>query len=136
MSDIVERLQAANEWMRAPDWNGDLELVSWLNRRPAGGFQAAIDEITHLTAEVERLTGERDRQYDYNAGQIVKQAALEAENERLRAALVRWLDAINDKRAFEHHHPDDLGKEWSRLREAVDLAEDNARAALSGDKHE
>jgi hypothetical protein len=55
MSDIVERLQAANEWMRAPDWNDDLELVSWLHRRPAGGFQAAIDEITRLTAEVERM---------------------------------------------------------------------------------
>lgn len=56
MSDIVERLQAANEWMRAPDWNDDLELVSWLNRRPAGGFQAAIDEITRLTADNKRLT--------------------------------------------------------------------------------
>jgi len=55
MSDIVERLQAANEWMRAPDWNEDLELVSWLNRRPAGGFQAAINDITRLTAENEKL---------------------------------------------------------------------------------
>jgi hypothetical protein len=54
MSDVVERLQAANEWMRAPDWNDDLDLVSWLHRRPAGGFQGAIDEITRLTAEVER----------------------------------------------------------------------------------
>jgi hypothetical protein len=120
MSDIVERLQAANEWMRAPDWNDDLDLVSWLHRRPAGGFQGAIDEIIRLTAEVEQ-----------NAIDLEE---YRRDVERLRAALVRWLDAINDKRAFEHHHPDDLGKEWSRLREAVDLAEDNARAALSGDK--
>jgi len=55
MSDVVERLQAANEWMRAPDWNDDLDLVSWLHRRPAGGFQGAIDEITSLTAENEKL---------------------------------------------------------------------------------
>ncbi len=61
---------------------------------------------------------------------------LTAENEKLKAALVRWLDAVNDKRAFEHHQPDNLGKEWARLRKAFDLAEDNARAALSGDKHE
>jgi hypothetical protein len=80
------------------------------------------DTITRLTAEVEQ-----------NAIDLEE---YRRDVERLRAALVRWLDAINDKRAFEHHHPDDLGKEWSRLREAVDLAEDNARAALSGDKHE
>ena len=40
-----------------------------------------------LRAEVERLTVERDRQYDQNAEQITRIAALEAENERLRAAL-------------------------------------------------
>jgi hypothetical protein len=53
----------------------------------------AADTITRLTSEMKRLTGERDRQYDYNAGQIVKQAALEAENETLRAALqgVLWM---------------------------------------------
>jgi hypothetical protein len=56
---------------------------------------------------------------------------LTAENKKLKAALVRWLDAVNDKRALEHHQPDNLGKEWSRRRQAVDLAEDNARAALS-----
>lgn len=41
-------------------------------------------QITALRAEVERLTGERDRQYDQNAEQIIRIAALEAENERLK----------------------------------------------------
>jgi len=83
MSDIVERLQAANEWMRAPDWNDnldDLELVSWLNRRPAGGFKAAIDEITRLTAEVERL-----RSLTVVQESLIRK--FEAANEKLRAAL-------------------------------------------------
>lgn len=44
-------------------------------------------QITALRAEVERLTGERDRQYDQNAEQIIRIAALEADNEKLRAAL-------------------------------------------------
>jgi len=66
---------------------------------------------------------------------IVEHAAREAEklaedNQRLRAALVRWLDAVNDKYAFEHHQPDNLGKEWKRVREAVNLAENNASAVL------
>ena len=43
--------------------------------------------LASLRAEVERLTGERDRQYDQNAEQIIRIAALEAENEKLRAAL-------------------------------------------------
>ena len=102
-------------------------------------------QITRLTAEVERLTVEVQISYaeglhdgDENGSKIKRAFVekLEAENEKLRAALLRWLDAVNDKRAFEHHQPDNLGKEWVRLREAVDLAEDNARAALSGDKHE
>ena len=68
MSDIVERLQAANEWMRAPDWNDDLDLVSWLHRRPAGGFQGAIDEITRLTAENKKLkAGLRECEAELNA---------------------------------------------------------------------
>ena len=77
-------------------------------------------------------------QYDIANGHLITSAPdmadtitrLQAEVERLRAALNQWLDALNDKRAFEHHHPDNLGKEWARLREAVDLAEDNARAVL------
>ena len=65
---------------------------------------ALTDEITRLRAdiisykignkdlqdhctEVERLTAERDRQYDQNTEQITRIAALEAENERLLAAL-------------------------------------------------
>jgi hypothetical protein len=85
--------------------------------------EAQADTITRLTAEV------RVRQTIVEEARDERDAAL-AEMEKLRAALGRWLDAVNDKRAFEHHQPDNLGKEWSRLREAVDLAEDNARAAL------
>ena len=47
----------------------------------------AADEITRLRAEIERLTAERDRQYDQNTEQITRIAALEAENEKLRKAL-------------------------------------------------
>lgn len=49
--------------------------------------------ITEAADEIERLTGERDRQYDYNCGQIVRIASLEAEIERMRAALMILKDA-------------------------------------------
>jgi hypothetical protein len=98
-------------------------------RHPYDGIYCRDETIRLQDTEIGRLRS-----------MIVVQEAIirwdEAEIEKLRAALVRWLDAVNDKRAFEHHQPDNLGKEWSRLREAVDLAEDKARAALSGDKHE
>ena len=120
MSDIVERLRHCSE-------NCGDEYLRELTGK-------AADTITRLTAEIEKLKAD----LAFADAQCVKVEGLflgtHKENEKLRAALVRWLDAINDKRAFEHHHPDDLGKEWSRLREAVDLAEDNARAELSGDK--
>jgi hypothetical protein len=90
-------------------------------------FESAI--VRTLEADNARLTAE-------NYLLAHDRDGCAAENEKLRAALVRWLDAVNDKRALEHHQPDNLGKEWVRLREAVDLAEDNARAELSGDKHD
>jgi hypothetical protein len=96
-------------------------------RHPYDGIYCRDETIRLQDAEISRLRS-----------MIVVQEAIirwdEAEIEKLRAALVCWLDAVNDKRAFEHHQPDNLGKEWSRLREAVDLAEDKARAVLSGDK--
>ena len=61
------------------------------------GYETAKEEYRPLLiaaeAEVERLTAERDRQYDQNAEQITRIAALEAENEKLRAALsgVLWM---------------------------------------------
>jgi len=120
MSDIVEDLM-----MRRAD--GTLF-------NPSG--PTAADTITRLTAGVEGLKRQIAEWVDAGGeAHSVIQRQME-DRAKLRAALGRWLDAVNDKRAFEHHHPDDLGKEWSRLREAVDLAEDNARAALSGDKHE
>lgn len=82
------------------------------------------DTITRLEAEVERL----------RSMTVVQETLIrntEVENERLRVAITAWLDAINDLCAFEHHQPDNLGKEWKRLREAIELAEDKARAALT-----
>jgi FtsZ-binding cell division protein ZapB len=79
--------------MRAPDWNDDLELVSWLSRRPAGGFQAAIDEITRLTAEVEWHKKNSDKWQDTQAAHLREVARLTAENEKLRAALRVWCEA-------------------------------------------
>ncbi len=56
---------------------------------------------------------------------------LKASHAELLAALKRWLDAVNDKRAFEHHQPDNTGREWKRLLEECDFAEDAARAAIT-----
>ena len=56
---------------------------------PAETIYMLRRELAAKDAEIERLTGERDRQYEYNVGQIAKQAELEAEIERLREALVR-----------------------------------------------
>jgi uncharacterized small protein (DUF1192 family) len=73
--------------------NASTELVTRLRKGAdfewdTVAMQEAADTITRLTAEVERLTGERDRQYDYNAELIAKYAALEAEVERKDAALL------------------------------------------------
>jgi hypothetical protein len=54
------------------------DLVERLRERKL--FKGAADEI-------ERLTGERDRQYDKNCEQIIRIASLEAEIERLRNAV-------------------------------------------------
>jgi hypothetical protein len=74
--DIIERLR-------------QLE-VNELSTHPLGMLDEAANEIEQnridleeYRLDVERLTGERDRQYDYNVEQIAKQAALEAENEKL-----------------------------------------------------
>lgn len=90
--------------------------------------------IAALRAEVERLTGERDRQYDQNAEQIIRIAALEAENERLKKeALFTAISVLPEKDADNE-----------RLRAALrEIAEENigntaaisvyiARAALEG----
>ena len=61
-----------------PDENG--EWVRYIDH-----FQRIAD----LAAEVERLTGERDRQYEFNAAQITKHAELEATNETLKGAASR-----------------------------------------------
>jgi hypothetical protein len=103
MSDVVERLLKDSDSHYEVARSADMRPEDTLNWEHGQNCQEAADTITRLTAE----------------------------NKKLKAALVRWLDAVNDKRALEHHQPDNLGKEWSRRRQAVDLAEDNARAALS-----
>jgi predicted nucleic acid-binding Zn-ribbon protein len=51
-------------------------------------YRAETDaEAERMDAEIATITGERDRQYDYNIEQIAKQAALEDEVARLREAL-------------------------------------------------
>lgn len=57
---------------------------------------ADCEQCAALRAEVERLTAERDRQYDQNAEQITRIAALEAENEKLRAALYKICNGPRD----------------------------------------
>jgi hypothetical protein len=78
MTDIVQRLRADGETVETLKAKGHWGSVTMLEQDA---------EIARLREDVERLTGERDRQYDYNAESIFKYAALEAENERLRAAL-------------------------------------------------
>jgi hypothetical protein len=56
-------------------------------------------------AENERLTAERDRQYDQNTEQITRIAALEAENEKLRAAIEPFALALAGNWS---HQPDNL----------------------------
>jgi hypothetical protein len=91
---------------------------------------AQKDTITRLTAEVERLTGERDRQYDYNVEQIAKQAALEAENEKLRAALRECEAELNAyyrmKYPGDHPHSQkELAKAMASNPATVALKENN-----------
>jgi hypothetical protein len=77
----------------------------------------AADEITRLRAEIERLTAERDRQYDQNTEQITRIAALEVENEELRAALCPLAGVFL--------YPDDLGFEASSdIKEDLDWDDD------------
>lgn len=80
MTDIVEKLKDACVIDRHYGKSVTLTL-------DYDDYMEAADLITALRAENERLTGERDRQYDQNAEQIIRIAALEAENEKLRAAL-------------------------------------------------
>jgi uncharacterized small protein (DUF1192 family) len=98
----------------------------------------AADTITRLTEEVERLTGERDRQYDYNAGQIVKQAAFEAEVERKDAALKQAGTGLNaglfQYAARDIHGnivPGDGQYPWIR---AMQIGLDSVTAALSASR--
>jgi len=124
MSDIVERLQAANEWMRAPDWNDDLELVSWLNRRPAGGFQAAIDEITRLTAEIEKLKAD----LAFADAQCAKVEGLflgtHKENEKLRAALLVARKYVLVQSCELSLMPEDAARDLDVIDEALEEDDD------------
>ena len=112
MSDIVDRLRSVTDLQRETErssYEQDDQLAL-----------EAADTITRLTAEIEQNRTDLE-EYRLDV-------------ERLRAALLRWLDAVNDKYAFKYHQPDNLGKEWERVREAVNLAEDNASAVLLGSK--
>lgn len=88
-------------------------------------MQDREDTITRLRSEVERLTGERDRQYDQNAEQITRIAALEAEVERLRRCLSKqpntymivYEDGDHERLA---RAACDLQDEVERLREALE----------------
>lgn len=83
MSDIVERLR-----FRAEE---NYEMLGNIHEP----LLEAADEITRLRAENERLTAERDRQYDQNAEQVIRIAGLDAENEKLRAALHEAADELD-----------------------------------------
>lgn len=55
---IKERLAAAYEWMREPDYAEHFsvnDLLKWANRRDVGAHRDALAEIERLEAEVARL---------------------------------------------------------------------------------
>ena len=130
--DEITRLTSEAAWARGAAEQAERQIEEahkaipahcW--RDPPKGRAWTIGEaITSLAAENEKL-----RSLTVVQESLIRKS--ETANEKLRAALVRWLDAVNDKYAFERHQPDNLGKEWERVREAVNLAEDNARAALT-----
>jgi hypothetical protein len=72
MTDIVERLR---KWGDADKFPNPIQVINQFREER---FEAAN--------EIERLRGERDRQYDMNVSLI-------AENQKLRAALLSWYDA-------------------------------------------
>lgn len=112
----IARLRAENE-----------RLKEQLESPFMDGYETAKEEYRPLLiaaeAEVERLTAERDRQYDQNAEQITRIAALEAENERLRAALKPFANLT-----IKGDEPDVWAKKFPRFFELITTA----RAALEG----
>lgn len=86
MADWSRLLSLARKGAEADALRAEVERLSgeWANNPLTHQLMAHADTGW---AKTKRLTGERDRQYDQNAEQIVCIAALEAEAERLRAAL-------------------------------------------------
>lgn len=125
MTDIVERLRIRAQWEFAAKEHNPEDHIDW----------QAADEI-------ERLTDERDRQYDYNCGQIVRVASLEAEIERLRKALKPFAKAaVVFDEEFRSTNAPRTGAwySWNRMANGKELnveltVEDlrEARAALEG----
>lgn len=60
-------------------------LVEQLRLQCASGPEQSV-----LACYIDRLRGERDRQYEQNAAQIVRIAELEQEIDRLRQNRVAW----------------------------------------------
>lgn len=52
-------------------------------------------ENQRLSEELEKAKGERDRQYEYNAGKISEYAVLEQQNQALREGLERLVSYVN-----------------------------------------
>lgn len=60
MSDIVEQIESAQEWMRKPDWAETFsfgDIVDWINDRPTHILPAAAAEIIQLR----EIIAEKDR---------------------------------------------------------------------------
>ena len=51
-------------------------------------------ELDDLRRQIDRLTGERDRQYEQNAAQIVRIAELEAALHDARITIARYVDEV------------------------------------------
>jgi len=86
--DLKEMYHFAQEWRR--EFGGE-------RRYGAGTVEVLIERIGKAEAEVEalqrendRLKGERDRQYEFNAGAIAKIATLERAHVPFSTADVCW----------------------------------------------
>jgi regulator of replication initiation timing len=96
------------------------------------GTQEALDEITRLTAEVEKLKKEITGRQAHDRMQVREIKHLTADNEKLRAAL-------NSIAANTYGYEPDVMSDEEAKNYFAGLffdAQNKARAALSGDRHE
>lgn len=99
----AESYLGASEWGAAVgaagEWKQELlaekaALLPPVIREAATTLEALQAQLAEARAEVERLTGERDRQYDENVHRIAEQASAEADRDRLSTLLKEAVEGL------------------------------------------